>query len=40
VGAGQTNVGKIVPIVGGIIGGVMDFYSTKGVGKAAISYYS
>jgi len=35
-----TNVGKIVPIVGGIIGGVMDFYSTKGVGKAAISYYS
>lgn len=35
-----TNVSKIVPVAGGIIGGVIDFFSTKGVGKAAIAFYS
>jgi hypothetical protein len=34
------NVSKLVPVVGGIVCGVMDFFSTKGVGKAAKLYYS
>ena len=34
------NVAKIVPVAGGIACGVMDFFSTKGVGKAAKAYYS
>ncbi len=35
-----TNVGKIVPILGGFVGGVIDFFGTKVVGEAAIKYYS
>lgn len=35
-----TNVSKLVPVVGGLIGGTIDFFSTKGVGKAAINFYS
>lgn len=34
------NVGKVVPIAGGIISGVMDFFSTTGIGKAAKEFYS
>jgi hypothetical protein len=32
-------VAKIVPIAGGLVCGVMDFFSTKGIGKAAKAYY-
>ncbi len=35
-----TNVSKLVPIAGGIVGGVIDFFSTRGVGKAAKAFYS
>jgi len=35
-----TNVSKIVPVAGGVVGGVMDFFSTRGVGKAAKAFYS
>jgi hypothetical protein len=41
--AGQkslTNVGKVVPVAGGIVGGVVDFFSTRAVGKAAKFFYS
>ena len=41
--AGQkslVNVGKMVPIAGGVVGGVVDFYSTRAVGKAAKTFYS
>ena len=34
------NVAKIVPLAGGIVSGTMDFFSTKGVGKAAKDFYS
>ncbi len=34
------NVAKIVPVAGGIVSGITDFFSTKGIGKAAKSYYS
>ncbi len=34
------NVAKLVPIFGGIVCGVMDFFSTKGIGAAAKQYYS
>ncbi len=34
------NVAKIVPVAGGLVCGVMDFFSTKGIGKAAKAYYS
>jgi len=34
------NVAKIVPIFGGLVCGVVDFFSTKGVGEAAIGFYS
>ena len=34
------NVAKVVPIAGGLVCGVMDFFSTKGIGKAAKAYYS
>jgi len=34
------NVVKVVPIVGGIVSGVMDFFSTTGIGKAAKEFYS
>lgn len=34
------NVVKVVPIVGGIVSGVMDFFSTAGIGKAAKEFYS
>jgi len=34
------NVAKIVPVFGGLPCGVMDFFSTKGIGKAAKAYYS
>lgn len=34
------NVAKIVPIAGGLICGAIDFFSTKGIGKAAKAYYS
>ena len=34
------NVAKVVPIAGGIVCGIMDFFSTKGIGKAAKAYYS
>lgn len=33
------NVAKIVPVASGLIAGVMDFLSTKTIGKAAKSYY-
>lgn len=33
-------VAKIVPVAGGIVCGIMDFFSTKGIGKAAKRYYS
>ena len=35
-----TNVSKVVPVVGSVVGGVMDFFSTRGVGKAAKAFYS
>ena len=35
-----TNVSKVVPIAGGIVGGIVDFFSTRGVGKAAKAFYS
>ena len=41
--AGKTsllNVAKIVPVAGGLVCGVVDFFSTKGIGKAAKAYYS
>ena len=34
------NVTKIVPIVGALVFGIIDFFSTKGIGKAAKAYYS
>ena len=34
------NVAKIVPVAGGLVCGVMDFFSTKGIGKAAKNFYS
>lgn len=34
------NVAKIVPVAGALLLAVMDFFSTKGVGKAAKYYYS
>jgi len=34
------NVAKVVPVAGGIICGTMDYFSTKGIGKAAKTYYS
>jgi len=34
------NVAKVVPVAGGLICGIMDFFSTKGIGKAAKAYYS
>jgi len=34
------NVAKLVPIFGGLVCGVMDFFSTKGIGAAAKEYYS
>lgn len=34
------NVAKIVPVAGGVVCGVMDFFSTKAIGKAAKAYYS
>jgi len=34
------NVAKVLPIFGGVVCGVMDFFSTKGVGEGAISFYS
>ena len=34
------NVSKLLPLFGGIVCGVMDFFSTKGVGEAAKNYYS
>jgi hypothetical protein len=33
------NVAKVVPIAGGLVCGIMDFFSTKGIGKAAKAYY-
>ena len=33
------NVAKIVPVAGGVVAGIMDFFSTKSIGKAAKSYY-
>ena len=33
------NVAKIVPVAGGVVAGTMDFFSTRGIGKAAKSYY-
>jgi len=34
------NVAKVLPLVASIIGGVIDFFSTKGIGKAAKAYYA
>lgn len=34
------NVSKLIPIAGGVVGGVIDFFSTRGVGKAAKAFYS
>lgn len=34
------NVTKIVPVAGGLVCGIMDFFSTNGIGKAAKAYYS
>jgi hypothetical protein len=34
------NVAKIVPIAGGLVCGIIDFFSTKGIGKAAKAFYS
>ncbi len=39
-GRSLTNVSKVVPIAGGIVGGAVDFFSTRGVGKAAKAFYS
>lgn len=33
------NVAKIVPLAGGFVSGTMDFFSTKGIGKAAKDFY-
>ena len=41
--AGQksiANVAKLVPVAGGVVGGAVDFFSTRGVGKAAKAFYS
>lgn len=34
------NVAKIVPVAGGLLCGIIDFFSTKGIGKAAKAYYA
>ena len=34
------NVAKVVVVVGGLVSGVMDFFSTNGIGKAAKEFYS
>jgi len=34
------NVAKAFPIAGGLVPGVMDFFSTTGIGKAAKEFYS
>lgn len=34
------NVAKVVPVAGGLVSGVMDFFSTTGIGKAAKGFYS
>jgi hypothetical protein len=34
------NVAKVVPVAGGVISGVMDFFSTTCIGKAAKEFYS
>ena len=34
------NVAKVVPVAGGLVSGVMDFFSTTGIGKAAKEFYS
>lgn len=33
------NVTKVVPVAGGLVSGVMDFYSTTAIGKAAKEFY-
>ena len=33
------NVAKIVPVAGGVVSGAIDFFSTKGVGRAAKAFY-
>lgn len=41
--AGQRSivtVARVVPVAGGVACGVMDFFSTKAIGRAAKSYYS
>ncbi|CDV96412.1 EcsC family protein [Desulfitobacterium hafniense] len=34
------NVAKVVPVAGGVVSGVMDFFSTTGIGAAAKKFYS
>lgn len=33
------NVAKVVPVAGGLVSGVMDFFSTTAIGKAAKEFY-
>ena len=33
------NVAKIVPVAGGVVSGVMDYFSTTGIGKASKAFY-
>lgn len=35
-----TNVAKLVPVVGGLLSGIFDFFSTLSIGKAAKEFYS
>ena len=35
----QKSIGKAVPVIGGVVGGGMDWFTTQFVGKLAIEYY-
>ena len=36
---GIVNLGKVVPVVGGVIGGGIDFFETRGIGKRAVKEF-
>ena len=35
----QKSIGKAVPVIGAVVGGGMDWFTTQFVGKLAIEYY-
>ena len=35
----QKSIGKAVPVIGAVVGGGMDWFTTQAVGKLAIEYY-